>query len=169
MKLLDDKFLRNKTRYVVQCALATAATMIVLMGLHAIASQAVIGALGATAFIVFTMPGRQVSRTRYLVGGYIIGICSGAACYWLSRALISCVRPETVHEQLTILAFAAAAVGLAIFMMVVTNSEHPPAGGVALGIVLGDWHQQTIIFVLAGVLALSALRRILRPLLIDLL
>ena len=64
---------------------------------------------------------------------------------------------------------AALAVGLSILIMVATNTEHPPAAGVALGIVIDPWQWSAIAFVLVGALGLSVIRVILKPKMINLL
>ena len=62
----------------------------------------------------------------------------------------------------------ALAVGLSIFLMVVTNTEHPPAAGTALGIVGHAWSYQVVIFVLLCAIGLAIVRRLLRSRLKDL-
>ena len=64
--------------------------------------------------------------------------------------------------------FGALAVGIAILLMTLTNTEHAPAAGIALGLVLNEWDYATILFIFAALLFMIALRRFLRPLLIDL-
>lgn len=167
MKLLDDRFRIHKARYVLQCLLATVSVMIALIVLGRVINTAVTGALGASAFVAFTMPARRVSSPRFLVGGYLVGIAAGTVCYWLSHVLpLGSVQPV---GELTGIVFGALAVGLAIFLMVVTNTEHPPAAGLALGIALNDWRWQTIVLVLLAVVSLAVAKRLLRPLLVDLL
>ena len=81
MAILDQKFRDRKLRYILQCGMAAVSTMVVLAVLYTIANAAVIGALGASAVIVFTMPHRASAKPRYLIGGYIIGIIIGSICY----------------------------------------------------------------------------------------
>jgi CBS-domain-containing membrane protein len=64
--------------------------------------------------------------------------------------------------------FGAAAVGLAIFLMVITNTEHPPAGGLALGVVLAEWDTVALVVPIVGIVALSLARLALKPILINL-
>jgi CBS-domain-containing membrane protein len=66
--------------------------------------------------------------------------------------------------------FGAAAVGLAMLAMALTNTEHPPAAGLALGFVLlEEWRWITPAAVLGGIVALCLIRAALRPALRDLL
>ena len=125
MKLADSAFRKHIFKYVIQCVLATMAIYVVLLILDARSNAAIIGALGASSFIAFTMPRKHVSQARFMVGGYAVGITAGTLCHFL-----------TVWTQWSPVPFAALAVGVAIFVMVVTDTEHPPAAGVALGLAL---------------------------------
>ena len=167
MDIIDSKFMRNKLRYVLQCLLATMAVLVILVILDAMSNAAVIASLGASSFIVFTMPQAQLSRPRFLIGGYVVGVGAGTLCHWLSQLTLLTSLP--VLQNYPYVVFAAAAVGLAMFVMVVTNTEHPPAAGVALGLVLGDCRAMTIAVILVGIVVLSMLRKLLRPMLKNLL
>ena len=130
MQILDPKFRTHKCMFIVQCALATLIIFIVLMILDVIMNAAVIGALGASSFIAFTMPHHNVSRTRFLVGGYAVGILVGILCHYIS--LWPLLADIPVFEESSHVIFGAVSVGLSIFLMVVFNFEHPPAAGLAL-------------------------------------
>ena len=62
----------------------------------------------------------------------------------------------------------ALSVGLSIFLMTITNTEHPPAAGVALGFVVNTWSYQTIIFVILYAISLAIVKRLLTSYLRDL-
>lgn len=162
----DQQFRRHRARYVLQCSLATVSVMGVLVILDAITNAAVIASLGASSFIAFTMPETRSSQARFMVGGYLVGIAAGTSCYGLS--LLVAAEPGPFNHYLYAF-FGAMSVGLAIFLMVVTNTEHPPAAGVALGLVLNEWSILTITVVLVGIVALSLLKWALRPVLKNLL
>jgi hypothetical protein len=53
--------------------------------------------------------------------------------------------------------------------MVSTDTEHPPAAGTALGLVIYGWSPSAVFFILSSVIVLSLLRVVLRPRLINLL
>lgn len=57
---------------------------------------------------------------------------------------------------------------MAMFVMVVTRTEHPPAAALALGLVLNEWDLLTLAVVLAGVIVLSIVKRLVLPVLLDL-
>ena len=52
--------------------------------------------------------------------------------------------------------------------MVITNTEHPPAAGMSLGLVLNQWDHTTIIFILGAVTVMSVIKKLLRNKLMDL-
>jgi CBS-domain-containing membrane protein len=162
----DEKFARNKLRYVTQCLLATASVLLVLLILDASRNTAVIAALGATAFLIFTMPSAPVAKTRLILGGYAIGIFSGVLCHYVARLLPTADAPASTYLASAVV--GAFSVGLAILLMVVTDVEHPPAVSVALGLVLNNCEPRTILVVCIGVIALALISKLLRPLLIDL-
>ena len=62
----------------------------------------------------------------------------------------------------------ALAVGLSIFLMTVTNTEHPPAASTALGVVAHVWSYEVVIFILLAAISLAIVRRLLRSHLRDL-
>lgn len=61
----------------------------------------------------------------------------------------------------------AIAISLAMFTMVVTRTEHPPAAALALGLVLNEWSFLTILVVLGGVVTLSIVKQMILPALLD--
>jgi hypothetical protein len=63
---------------------------------------------------------------------------------------------------------AALSVGLAIFMMAATNTEHAPAAGTSLGLVLAGWSLPIVAFVLSAAAALSVTHQLLGHRLRDL-
>ena len=65
--------------------------------------------------------------------------------------------------------FGAISVGLTIFMMVITNTGHPPAASLALGLIINECNYMTIIVVLIGITSLSAIKEVLKPILKNLL
>ena len=159
MEWFDRKFARRKKQYVLQCLLATLTVLIVLLLLESIASAAVIAALGATGFIVFVSPKARSSRPRVIVGGYVIGTVIGVLCHWPAQLQLA---EHPVLNRYVALACVAVAVGLAVFLMTVTNTEHPPAVGIALGLVIGPWRIETVVVVLTGAVVLCLARWLLR-------
>lgn len=166
MRLFDKKFRKNVHRYVFQCILATLTIFAVLFFLDVLTETAIIAALGASAFVVFAIPNSYSSDPRRLIGGYFVGIIVGIICYYISVNFPN--SNFLTNTEMSLIVFGAIAVGLAIFIMAVTNTEHPPAAGIALGLVINRWDWMTIIFILSAIIWLTGIRKILKTYLIDL-
>ena len=63
----------------------------------------------------------------------------------------------------------AVSVGITMFVMVTTDTEHPPGAAVALGFVLNEWELMTVFVVFAGIISISVTKELVRNKLIDLL
>ncbi len=59
--------------------------------------------------------------------------------------------------------------GLCIFLMAATDTEHAPAAGTALAVVVQGFSWALVFFVASSVVVLSLIHRLLRPHLRDLL
>ncbi len=150
------EFSMHWKNYVLQCMLATATVWIVLMLLQ-LRNAVIIASIGATAFIIFAMPRNIVARSRNVLGGYIVGIVCGSLCSLIPHEAL--VSSSLVY---------ASAVGLSIFIMVVIDTEHPPASGTALGFAIEGFDQNVVITVMASVLILSLARHLFKKYLRDL-
>ncbi len=167
MKIFGEKFSSNKKRYILQCGIATLSVFIVLLILGNMSNAVIIAALGSSAFIVFTMPESRVSRPRFLIGGYLVGIVTGLICYYLS--LLTLLTSISIVHEYSLVVFGSLSVGLAIFTMVITDTEHPPAAGLSLGLILSEWSYMTIFLAIVGIITLSVIKTVLRPQLRNLL
>ena len=83
-----------------------------------------IGSFGATAILVYGAIGSPLAQPRNVIGGHLLSAVVGVACMqalggtpWLA---------------------AAAAVSLAMLVMQLTNTLHPPGGATALIAVIGS-------------------------------
>ena len=157
---------KNIRRYALQCSLAAAVVLILLMVLDAMTQTVLIAALGASVFIAFAVPRSLHSSPRCLIGGYLAGILAGSLMATLNIA-IDFSDVVTAHASMVV--FGALATGLAMFLMVVTKTEHPPAAALALGLVLNEWTLLTLVVVIVGVIALSICKQLILPILMDLL
>ena len=170
MSSYDHKFKTNKARYLLQCLLPAVASVIMLLLLNTVAGMAIAGALAASAFVAFVLPERKSADPRNLIGGHVTGLIAGMLCYWLSRVAITFDIP--ISQETTLIIFAGLAVWMAVLGMAVFNTEHPPAVGVAFGLVLNGGTAATAAtaaVVLGAIICVAGLKRLLKPVLIDLL
>ena len=83
----------------------------------------IIGSFGASAVLVYGTITSPLAQPRNLIGGHLISGVVGVACYqlvgiwWLAAAL---------------------AVSIALFVMLLTKTVHPPGGATALIAVIGS-------------------------------
>jgi len=167
MQLFDKKLKKYFLNYIFQSLLATITLAIILYFENIFTHTAVIASLGATTFIIFAMPGYTTARPRSVVGGHIIGIIVGISCSYIAFYMQNINIFFLSHDILKIL-IPAISVGLSIFIMVITNSEHPPAAGTALGIVIQGWTYSIILVILITTILLSLSKYLLKPWLKDL-
>ncbi len=150
------EFRRLWKNYLYQSFLAMVVVFIVLLLLN-MEHAVVIASIGATAFIVFTMPRNITAAPRRVIGGHLIGLFSGSLCALIPH---SSILPSTVVYAL--------AVGISIFLMVTLDAEHPPASGTALGIAITGFSPSAAIAVLTSTIMLSLAHRFSKRFLKDL-
>ena len=165
MKLFDKKVKHNLSRYILQCGLATATLLFVLLFLNAFDQTTIIASLGASTFIIFTMPDSFTAKPRNFLGGYLTGIVIGIT----NSLLVGFISEKFLLEGHTIyIIFGAIAVGLTMFSMVILDTGHPPAVGLSLGLVLNRWTYLTVIFIFTAAILMYTVKYLLRNVLINL-
>lgn len=164
---LENRFQpQNLHRYLMQCGLATVIVLILLLILDVLTQTVLIAALGASTFIAFAVPRSPHSDPRHMIGGYLVGVLAGGLMGLLQGAM-HFTSPTINHELMV--ACGALATGLAMFLMVMTKTEHPPAAALALGLVLNDWDWPTLLVIIGGIVVLAIVKQVVMPLLMDLL
>lgn len=150
------KFKRQWKNYVFQISIATLSIFITILFIK-MQNAVMVASLGATTFIVFITPTNFIANGRNVIGGHIIGTSVG-----MLFTLIPVSPPitPTIIFSLT--------VGTSMFLMAITDMEHPPACATALGIVSAGYTFSMIFAFITGVIILSSLHHILKPKLKDL-
>jgi len=149
---ITDKFKKLWKYYLLQSLLAAVALFILVLILGK-EKMVVISAMGATSFIVFAMPTAVSAQTRNVIGGHLVGLASGAIFYFTAL-------PYFLEYPF--------AVGIAIFVMVALDVEHPPAAGTALAVVISEVSPAVFVTIMTSALILSQCRYYLRRYLRDL-
>ena len=160
-KKMIHEFRVHWKNYVLQCLLATAVIFIVILCLGIDDDAVITASIGATTFIVFAMPNSVIAKGRNVIGGQLVGL----ACGYLMTLVPA---PGFVNAVVAQSLVYALAVGLSIFIMVVTDTEHPPAAATALGIVIRGFSSHVVIAVIASSVILSLMRRLCKSQLKDL-
>jgi len=164
--ILDKHFKENKLQYFLQCMLAALTLVAILFFLDVLTRTAIIAALGSSAFTIFALPKKYSADPRRLLGGYAVGMSLGILFSVCSSTfgLLSFIESETTR----LIICGSLAVGLSIFIMTMTNTEHAPAAGIALGLVLNPWDEVTLLFIVVALLWMATVRHLLKPWLINL-
>lgn len=157
MNLFDKKIHKYFLNYIFQSIFATVTLIIILYFENIFTSTAIVASLGATTFIIFAMPKYTTAQPRRVIGGHIVGILVGIFCFYIHLHLQRIIFSSSEILNIVIPAFS---VGLAIFIMVITNTEHPPAAGTALGIMINGWTYSTLLVILFTTIILSLTRHL---------
>ena len=153
---ISSKFKVLWKNYLYQSFIAVVVLTIVLFVLS-MEYVVVIASIGATAFIVFTMPNNSTASPRRVIGGHSIGLACGS---------LTTLIPH--HVFFTDVAVDALAVGASIFLMVALDFEHPPGGGTALGVAIKGFSLSVMATVIASSIIISVAHRVFRRYLRDL-
>ena len=166
--MLDLKVKSNPRPYVLQCSLAFFALLVVLLveevGLHRVV---MIAAIGSTSFVLFVTPHSLTANPRHVIGGHLVALLVGSAFAVFSGTPVG--QNLLTQVPLVLDVEAALAVALSIFLMAATDTEHAPAAGTALGVVVHGFGWGLILFVVSSAIMLSFVHTMLRPRLRDLL
>ena len=167
IRVYDEKFRRQPGKYLLQSGLATLAIILLVAFRQLVETPALLASLGASCFIAFTMPHMRISSPRHLVGGYLCGAMAGGVC----QTLLHSAWMETTGIDFAVgsTVLAGVAVGVSVLLMVILDFEHAPAAGIALGLILDKWRVENIAYVVGGIVLLCMVRRLLKPILRDLL
>ena len=132
--------------YILQSALAGFAFFIIVLFLGQ-EKIVVISAMGATTFIVFTMPTAASAQTRNVIGGHLVGLVIGSLFYYTNIEFY-------IQYPLVVV--------IAIFIMVAFDFEHPPAAGTALAVVMNEVSWDVYVTIMISAVILSQTRYYLR-------
>ena len=149
---IREKFKKLWKYYIIQSLLASTALLILVLILGK-NKMVVISSMGATSFIAFAMPKAVSAKTINIIGGHIVGLASGTLFFFINW-------PYFVEYPLV--------VGIAIFLMVALDVEHPPAAGTALAVVMNEVSPDVFVTIMTSAVVLSQCRYYLRHYLKDL-
>jgi CBS-domain-containing membrane protein len=128
----------------------------ILIAEDALTNGAVVAAVASSVAIVFFVPHSVASKPFRLIGGHVAAIAAA-----LCTVGIMMLLPDAVAgNQLVIHTLQGASLALVILFMTITNTEHAPAAGTALGLATSV-PLNSVIFILSSALIISVIRIIL--------
>ena len=162
----DPGFASYPWTFVFQAILATAVMLAVLTFVHSLSSAAIAAGLASSVVGIFISPSNRSARIRSVVGGHGLSLLLGSAfsvLLFLGPVEGFVLEMPVMHDI-----SLALAVGLAMLFMAVTNTEHPPAAGTALGMASREFDILIFLSIIGAVALLAVLKLALRPYLRDL-
>ncbi len=155
------EFKRYWKHYVFQSVAATVSIFVVIFAVNIQENPVVIASIGATTFIVFAMPNYLTAQPRNILGGHIVGMVCG---------FLASIIPlgQLMPDSLAVSILYALAVGASIFIMVVIDTEHPPAAGTALGLAIFGFSLKITLTLLVSMIFLTAVHHFCKQYLRDL-
>ncbi|MBS19542.1 MAG: hypothetical protein CL733_00720 [Chloroflexi bacterium] len=166
--ILDQYFHSRWAHYTFQCLLAALSLLVILLVGDTLLQIAIVVGVASSAFTIFVVPNSVAATPRKVIGGHLVaGIIGSIISLTLDLQMFSAY--ESVSARYILDIAAALSVGIGIFFMVVTNTEHPPAAGTSLGLVIHGFEWTSVVFILSSAILLSIIRLVLRNRMINLL
>ena len=162
MSRLLYRIANSEWLFIVQSIFAMFLTFGILIAFGKIEKLNILGAIGASSmaassFISVSHPGSAMADSRHMIGGYLIGVSVGII-FKLFVVFLGFQGIPHLHRHIL---SATCAVGLSTYLMIKTHTEHPPAAGMSLGLVLEDWSSWTVVTIFIAIGILSMIRRFL--------
>jgi CBS-domain-containing membrane protein len=123
------------------------------------------GALASTAFIVLISPRCSTARFSHVIGSYVVAMLSGMLLHFVLTMFILPDWPQFQHVLFS--GAAAFSVVLTMLGMVFFRVSHPPAMGLAYGVVIDEWLGISFLVIISSVLAICLIRKLFKQYLID--
>ena len=156
--------------YFFQVGLAALSLMLALWAADlltgdSIARAVLVAAIASTAFILFIGPRSVTAHPRHSIGGHAVAVAAASLVDLFAEYLSG----ANFADEFSLLFgfYAALAVGLAMLLMALTDTEHAPAAGTALAIVAHGVDWQLVVFLTTIVLLLAAVHALLKDRLHD--
>ena len=135
--------------------------MLILTAQDLLTNAAIFAALASSAFVLFLMPHSITATPRHAVGGHLVSASIGVL-FSLVIAGISGGTHDFTHS-FTSDVLAAAVVGVAMLAMALSDTEHAPAAGSALGFAITDFDWVLYVVLIASVVGMTLIQQFMMP------
>jgi len=169
--LLDNKIRKNLKRYLIQVSFATLALFCTFIAEQLLvggeeARAIIVAAIASTAFILFISPFSASARPRSVIGGHLIAVLVSIPIALLAETALG---HSLINAAPWVFGLSAAVgVGLTMFLMASTNTEHPPAAGTALAVLAHSFDWDLILFLAVAIAILVVIQKTFRHRFINL-
>ncbi len=161
--LLDPKFSRSYSSYFLQAGVATLVLLVVMFIRRLLVQR---GDRRRSLLQHHHHLPEPIQPHRQVVGGHLIALLIGSAFSFLLFS--GGVQDALAHTQAVRVLGFAAPVGVIILLMAITDTEHPPAGGTAIGMATQVWQPEIFGSIIGALVMLAVLKLVLRQHLHDL-
>jgi len=147
--------------------MAASALLAILAFTDSVSDAALAAGLGSSIVVVFVHPSSGAATIHSLCGGHLLALAIGsvfALLFFTPRVPSYLESQSLVHD-----AGLAAAVGILILVMALTDTEHPPAAGTVFAMATRPWDLEIVVVIIAAAVILAGFRTILGRRLKDLL
>jgi hypothetical protein len=123
--------------------------------------------LGSSVVGTFINPAGATARLRAVVGGHTMALLLESVFSFIlfARSIEGFIADHSQFHALMM----ALAVGLLILVMAITDTEHPPAAGIAIWMASREWTPEVFGGILGALVLLGVIKLVLRRHLRDLL
>ena len=162
----DPTFRSRVSVFLIQAVLATITICLVLFFIDLFYNAIVGAALGATCLGLFISPSGRISRIRSVVGGHSLAILFGSLIsIFFYSSVGESIRDSIPHIHVVFLGITC---GVLFLAMAISDTEHPPAAGMLLGLCEREIDSTIIISLVVALAALAMIKLVLRSKLVDL-
>ncbi len=156
---IDPHFTHRWRIYVSQSATAGLLLWFVLLAQDIISNGVIVAAIASSVAIVFFVPHSVASSPVRIVGGHVSAVL--AAYIVVGIALMF---PDAVADARWFTDFQGAlALALVVLLMSITNTEHAPAAGTALGLAIRGAPWEAVVFIITAAALVAVARIVLGP------
>ena len=163
---LDPGFAGAPLRFAIQAGVAALVMLAILAFVHSLSSAAIAAGLASSVVGIFINPSNPTAKVRSVIGGHWVALALGS----MFSVILFLGPVETYLADRTFLLnlSLAVAVGLAMLFMAITNTEHPPAAGTAIGMATREFDILIFLSIIGAVVMLAMIKLAFRPHLRDL-
>ena len=162
----DPGFAGAPLRFVAQAGLATLVMLAILTFVDSLSTAAIAAGLASSVVGIFIAPSNSTARIRSVVGGH--GVALGLGSIFSVILFLAPVEAFLGDRSVLLHLSFALAVGGSMLLMAITNTEHPPAAGTALGMASREFDVLIFFSIIGAVALLGVMKLALRPQLRDL-